>query len=170
MKKLILFLFLGLIFAPFLTMAQDEVKRPKNIGVGDYDSFKNSSFDIKDESASLKDNVGQIDKEVKSYSGIMNTIGIEKLKANLKALKDSKDAVKKLTAKISELDDQGKALLEGVKNVQPRTKSPAAGKNTKASVKGLTIAKDDLKGVSSILEEDIKLISDELKARGEPIE
>ena len=171
MKKYVLFLFVLIMIIPFASIAQDDdVKRPKNIGVGDYDVFKNNSFDIKDESSSLYTSVSQLDKEIKNYSGIINTIGIEKLKTNLKALRESKDAVKVLTAKISDLDTQAKSLLEGAKKVKPVTKSPQATKNTNKSIKGLKLAKNDLSAVSNLLEEDIKLITDELKERGEPIE
>jgi vacuolar-type H+-ATPase subunit I/STV1 len=171
MKNLSLYLFGALIMFPVLTMAQDkEVKRPDNIGVSDYDSFKNTSFDIKDESTTLKDNVMVIDKEVKEYAGIINTIGVDKLRNNLKALKESSDAVKKLNVRIGELKEQGQTLVEGAKNVKPRTKSPKAASNTKKSIKGLDLAKGDLSSIAGLLEEDIKLITDELKARGEPIE
>ena len=63
-----------------------------------------------------------------------------------------------------------KIVLENAKNIKPRTKSPAATNNTKKSTKGLSIAKDNIKGVTGLLETDIKLITDELKSRGEPIE
>ena len=161
-----------LIFAlsPFVLSAQDDLERPKNIGVSDFDNFKNSSFDIKDESATLKESVTQIDNEIKNYSGVMNTISVEKIKTNLKALKDSKEAVATLTNRISSLDEKSKALLENAKNLKPKTKSIGATKNTNKSVKGLGIAKEDLKGVTDLLEADIKLLKDELTSRGEPIE
>lgn len=173
MKKSILFvMFTCIFFLPGIMLAQDkeDVERPKDIGVSDFDNFKNTSFDIKDESATLKESVTHIDKEIKNYSGIINTIGVQKLKDDVKALYESQDAVKKLNEKIGKLDDQSKALLENAKNVSPKTKSLSATKNTDKSTKGLAIAKDDLKAVTNLLETDIKLINDELKARGEPIE
>ena len=65
-------LFLSLIFAGSL-QAQDDKKppkRPDNISVSDYDSFKNSSFDIMDNAIKLKLNFTTIDNEVKKYSGV----------------------------------------------------------------------------------------------------
>ncbi len=170
MKKLITFIFIGALMIPMALVAQDDVQRPKNMGNSDFDNFKNSAFDIKDESQSLKEGVTQIDNEVKNYSGVINTIGVDKLKNNLAALKESKEAVKTLNERIGVLDDQGKSMLDNAKTVKPKMKSISATKNTNQSIKGLNIAKGNLKDVGSILDEDIKLITDELKARGEPIE
>ena len=168
MKKLVsVFILLGLFTSSLVVNAQD---RPKNIGVSDFDNFKNSSFDVQEESASLKEDVTQIDNEIKQYSGVMNTIGVAKIKEDLKALKGSQKAVKVLSDKIGDLTPQGKTLLENAKDVKPKMKSVSATKNTNKSGKGLDIAKDDLKSVSGLLEADIKLLTEELKARGEPIE
>ena len=82
MKNLTILLIFGIIITPIILMGQDEIKRPKNIGVSDFDSFKNTSFDIREESATLSENVGVIDNEIKNYAGIINTIGVEKLKTN----------------------------------------------------------------------------------------
>lgn len=167
MKNLMTFFVLSIMLLPAVIQAQD---RPKNIGVSDIDTFKNNSFDIKDESATLKESVTTIDNEIKGYSGIMNTIGVDKLRNNLKALTEGKSSIKVLTEKIAGLNKDSKAVLETAKNVKPKFKSISATKNTNASVKGLGVAQDDLKTVGEILDTDIKLIKDELKARGEPIE
>ncbi len=164
------YLLIALLLLPMVMLAQNDVKRPKNIGNSDFDTFKNNSFDVKDESATLKENVTHIDKEIKTYSGIMNTIGVDKLKKNYKALKESQSAVKNLLAKLAELDEDGKRLAENAKNVKPKMKSISATNNTNKSLKGLKIAKTDLDEVKGLLETDIKLISEELKSRGEPIE
>ena len=169
MKKLIMLLAIGTFLSPAFMNAQD-VQRPKNMGNSDFDNFKNSSFDIKEESASLKKDVTQIDDEVKGYSGIINTIGVDKLRTNLAALRGSKESVSALNEKIGVLDEQGKTLLDNAKSVKPKMKSISATKNTNQSVKGLGLAKDDLKAVGGMLDADIKLITDELKSRGEPIE
>jgi len=170
MKNLLMLLVLGMIVMPMSIQAQDDVKRPKNIGVSDFDNFKNSSFDVREESASLNENVGKIDSEVKNYSGVMNTIGVGKLKENLATLKESNKALKVLNDKIGDLDNDGKTLLENAKKVKPKMKSVNATKNTNQSIKGLGLAKTDLKSVSALLKDNIKLISDELKSRGEIIE
>jgi vacuolar-type H+-ATPase subunit I/STV1 len=169
MKQLITMVLLGAFLIPLSMYAQD-VQRPKNVGISEFDNFKNSSFDIKEESASLKADVKQIDDEVKGYSGVINTVGVDKLRTNLAALKGSKESVSKLNEKLGVLDEQGKTLVQKAKSVKPKMKSVGATKNTNSSVKGLNLAKDDLKAVGEMLDTDIKLITDELKARGEPIE
>ena len=95
-KSLVLLILLGIFIFPGVMNAQDkeDVKRPKNIEVSDFDSFKNSSFDVKDESASLKKDVTHIDNEIKTYSGVINTIGVQKLKENFKALQGIQKAIK----------------------------------------------------------------------------
>ena len=175
MKKSFVFYILLSVFVSLgILQAQDkekkEVKRPKNIGVADYDNFKNNSFDILDESNSLQENVTHIDNEIKGYSGLINTIGVEKIKKNLAALKDSKSAAETLLKKIGELAETGKELLTNVKSVTPKTKSLSASKNTKSSISVLDTSKANVKGLSELLVADIKLITDELKSRGEVIE
>ena len=67
MKKIFsLLTLLSILFATVILYAQEteDVERPKDIGVSDFDNFKNTSFDIKDESASLKESVIHIDKEI----------------------------------------------------------------------------------------------------------
>lgn len=169
MKKLNTLLIL-VFLCPVFVMAQDDIKRPKNVGISDFDNFKNSSFDVREESGSLNEDVTKLDGEIKNYSGVMNTIGVAKLKEDLAALKGSKDAVAKLNDKIGDLDNEGKTLVQNAKQVKPKLKSVSATKNTNKSIKGLGLAKNDLTSVSSLLETDIKLLSDELKTRGEIIE
>jgi len=132
MNKLSIFLF-ACIAMPLMIMAQDDVSRPKNVGISDFDDFKNSSFDVREESASLNDNVSQLDSEIKNYSGVINTIGVDKLKKDLAALKGSKDAVKVLNDKIGDLDNDGKKMAENAKKVTPKMKSVSATKNTNQS-------------------------------------
>lgn len=175
MKKSFVFYILLSVFVSLgILQAQDEekkeVKRPKNIGVADYDNFKNNSFDILDESNSLQENVTHIDNEIKGYSGLINTIGVDKLKKNLAALKDTKSATETLLKKIGELAETGKELLTNVKSVSPKTKSLSASKNTKSSISVLDTSKGNVKSLSELLVADIKLITDELKSRGEVIE
>ena len=175
MKKSFVFYILLSVFASLgILQAQDEekkeVKRPKNIGVADYDNFKNNSFDVLDESKSLLENVTHIDNEIKGYSGIMNTIGVEKLKKNLTALTESKSSVEILLKKIGELAETGQGLLTNVKSVSPKTKSLSASKNTKTSISGLDTSKGNLTDLSNLLVADITLVTDALKSKGEIIE
>jgi len=165
-----IFMLLGFIFFSYVLIAQESVDRPKDVGVSDYDNFKNSSFDVQDESASLKENVTQIDNEIKQYSGVMNTLSVSKIRENLTALKESKQAVKVLSDKLADLSPQGKTLVENAKNVTPKMKSVSASKNTNKSMKALDLSKNDLKSVGEMLEADISLLTEELKSRGEPVE
>jgi hypothetical protein len=174
MKKFIkTVLILCLSVFAYVGYAQEEAKapeRPSDVGVSDFDSFKNTSFDIVTASENLKKNVGQIDKEVKTYSGVMNTIAADKLRGNLTALRGLNKETETLKLKIGELDNQGKELLGNAKTVTPKMKSIEATSLTKKSVKGLDFAKGNINNITTLLQTDMKLLTDELKARGEPIE
>lgn len=166
-------LILAAIVLPGLVLGQDAEKtpkRPENIGVSDFDSFKNNSFDILDESTNLKTDATRIDTDVKSYSAGLASVSVEKLKADYKALRDIGKSSKELTARIGTLDDQGKQLLESAKSVKPMTKSPAATNNTNKSVKGLDTSKKNLEVVASLVQTNTALLADELKKRGEAVE
>jgi hypothetical protein len=173
MKKFIYFLFvLAVVAAPQFTQAQDDKtpKRPENIDVSDFDSFKNSSFDILDESAKLKTDANKVDTDVKAYATSLSNASLDKLKNDYAALRGISKSSKELTAKIGELDTQGKSLLSSAKNVNPRTKSPAATKLTNNSIKGLDASKKNLEVVGSLVSTNSKLLADELKKRGETVE
>jgi len=168
-KAAIIFSLMLMMLAPAFVFGQD-MNRPKDMGNSDFDDFKNSSFDIYDESFKLKQNVDHINKEVTEYSGIINTVGIDKLKNHYKALTETHSAIQELSQNIGELDEQSADMVSNAKDVSPKMKSLTATKNTNNSVKALGVAKDNLNAVRSTVESDIKLIKDELSARGEPIE
>jgi hypothetical protein len=162
--------------APCSLVAQDAAKkdeapkRPENIGVSDFDVFKNNSFDILDESAKLKTDATKLDTDVKGYAGGLSGVSLDKLKTDWKALRGIRKSSKELSTRIGSLQDQGKQMLSSAKNVKPMTKSPAATKNTNTSIKGLDASKKNLDGVTALLETNTKLLTDELKKRGETVE
>lgn len=173
MKKFIYFLFvLAVVAAPQFTQAQDDKapKRPENIGVSDFDTFKNSSFDILDESTKLKTDATKVDTDVKAYAATISNANLEKLKGDYAALRGISKSSKELSAKIGDLDTKGKALLSSARDVSPRTKSPAATKNTNSSIKGLDASKKNLSAVGTLVSTNSKLLADELKKRGETVE
>lgn len=171
MKKYFYLLVALVALFPVTVSAQEEApKRPENIGVSDFDSFKNNSFDILDESASLKKDATRIDGEVKNYAATMSSVTLDKLKTDYKALKGIAESSKALTTKIGDLDNQGKDMLANAKNVTPKLKSPQATKNTNSSIKGLDASKKNLDAVSTLVQNNTKLLAEELKKRGEVVE
>lgn len=168
MKTLNLVALLTLVLT-FSIHAQD-IEEPKDIGVAEYDDFKNSSFDIMKESATLNKSATTIDNEVKSYSGVMNTISIDKLKQNYKALKEGTEAVGTLSEELAELNGKSQDVLSSAKNIKPKMKSVGAVKNTNKSIQALDASKADLSATKELLSNNMKLIGDELKSRGEMIE
>lgn len=173
MKKFIYFLFvLAVVAAPQFIQAQDDKapKRPENIDVSDFDAFKNNSFDILDESVKLKTDATKVDTDIKAYAATISNANLEKLKEDYASLRRIGKSSKELSAKIGELDTQGKALLSSAKSVSPRTKSPLATKNTNSSIKGLDASKKNLEVVGGLVSANSKLLADELKRRGETVE
>src|SRR5690349_3074984 len=110
-------------------------KRPENIGVGDFDSFKNSAFDSQDQSLKLKENTEKIDKEIKGYSGVLSTISGPKLRDDFNALMAINKSQKELRQQLGALDEKGKAMVSSAKDVTPKLKAPAATNNTNKSIK-----------------------------------
>ncbi|MFZ2907353.1 MAG: hypothetical protein WAZ98_14210 [Cyclobacteriaceae bacterium] len=165
------FLFLAFVL-PAVLFAQDDKtpKRPENMGVSDFDTFKNNSFDILDESAKLKTDATRLDTDVKSYAAGLASVSVEKLKADFKAFRGIGKSTNELTGRIEDLREQSKALLESAKSLKPMTKSPQATGNTNKSVKGLDASKKNLDTVATLVTDNTKLLSEELKRRGESVE
>lgn len=164
---IILFVFAG----PLSLIAQEEApKRPENMGVSDFDTFKNNSFDILDESAKLKTDATKLDTDVKGYAAGMAGVSLDKLKSDLKAVRGIGKSSKELSTRIGALKDQSKQMLASAKSVKPMTKSPQATNNTNKSVKGLDASKKNLEQVTALVDANTKLLTDEIKRRGETVE
>jgi hypothetical protein len=168
-KKTSLFLSLFLLVV-VPALAQDPVKRPDNVGVSDFDSFKNTAFDSQDESIKLNADTKKIDSEIKGYAGALSAVSVPKLKEDLAALRGINKSQKALREKLGTLDEKGKTLLGSAKDVTPKLKSLPASNNTKKSISALEAARKNLDGVSGLLADNSKLLIGELKARGETVE
>jgi hypothetical protein len=119
MKNLLMLLVLAL---PCLVCAQDDLKKPKDIGISEFDEFKNNSFAIYKKSNDFKK---MVDEEQKFTP--------EDVKA-VNALKDDLIA----------LQEKSEALVKKAKDVKPMTKAPAATKNTQAAGKALKRTSENL--------------------------
>ena len=170
MKK-ILFLILSIGILSISTFAQDKAPtRPADIGESEFDNFKNSSFNVLEESTKLDANLKHIDKEIKEYSGVMSTVSTDKIKGHYKALTGVRGEVEIINSNIAELDEKGKDMVANASKVTPKMKSIKATTNTKKAVEGLDVSKNNMKSITQMLQDDMKLLGDELKSRGEPIE
>lgn len=170
MKKYFFLLLTWVFFVPAFAQDDKAPKRPDNIGVSNFDTFKNTAFDILDESTKLKTDATRIDSEVKNYAAALSGVTLDRLKTDFKALKGIGESSKALTAKIGDLDNQAKELLESAKNVSPKIKSPQATSNTNKSIKGLDSSKKNLESVATLVQDNTKLLAEELKKRGEVVE
>lgn len=170
MKKFVYFiLFLFAAVVSQSVLAQDDApKRPENIGISDFDSFKNNSFDILDESTKLKKDATRIDGEIKG--GALAGVSVDKIKQDYKALKGISTSSQALSEKIGQLNDQSKQMLENAKNVNPKLKAPAATNSTNKSIKGLDSARKNLDATSDLVKNNMALLAGELKSRGESFE
>ncbi|MFZ1806079.1 MAG: hypothetical protein WAU36_02600 [Cyclobacteriaceae bacterium] len=170
MKKL-LFLILSASVLSISTFAQDKgPARPADIGESEFDNFKNSSFNVLEESNKLDANLKHIDSEIKEYSGVMSTVSTDKIKGHYKALTGVKSEVETINSNIAELDNKGKDMVANASKVTPKMKSIKATANTKKAVEGLDVSKNNMKSITQMLQDDLKLLGGELESRGEPIE
>jgi len=153
----------------FSTYAQD-VQKPKNINISEFDDFKNASFGVQEDSGTLLESITTVESEIQNYSGVMNTMGIEKLRNNYKALKDGVTSSADLSKRLTELTGQSSALMKKAKSAKPMTKRPAAAKNTQQSMKALDVGKGNLTQIQEKLSTNIGLLATEMTSRGELIE
>lgn len=170
MKKITVILLALFCLVSIQILAQDPVKRPENMGVSDFDTFKNTSFDSQDESIDLNKSANKLDQEIKGYAGVLSTISGPKLKEDLEALRVIHKSQKALREKLGTLDEQGKALVNKAKDVTPKLKVPQATGNTNKSIKALEATRKNLDGVSGLVSSNSKLLIDELKKRGETVQ
>ncbi len=170
MKKIIhtlIFVAAGLLMA----VAQEQPpKRPDNIGISDFDSFKNNAFDILDESIRLMTDASRIEQEIKNAGSVLTHLSVDKIRQDIRALRGIRQSSENLSQKIAQLDEEGKTLLSNAKNVNPRLKAPAATSNTNRSLQGLDHARKNLQATADLVENNTKKLIDELKSRGEEIE
>jgi len=159
-----------LLFVSLVATSFGQEKRPDNIGVGNYDEFKNNSFDINGQSHKANQDLLTLDKEIKGYAGIINTLDAQKLTKDYNAILGLNKFSKEIAGKISQLDDQGKQMIDGAKDVSPKMKSISAANNTNKSIKALEASRKNLTSMSVLLKEDANLLLTELKKRGEPVE
>jgi len=99
----------------FYVMAGKDLKRPKDIQVEKFDTFKNKSFDTYEKTKDLKAVVDD-DKELSAEQ----VAGLATMKKDIEAL------IKK-----------GEQILKEAKDIKPKTKSLKAITNTKKSIEAL---------------------------------
>ena len=127
MKKLILLIAVAMFSAPLLLSAQDEeLEKPKDVGVAEFDEFKNTSFSIYKNSLKFKTMAENGDKFTK----------------------DDVNDVTKLQDDLTKLQEKTEAMLKNAGNVKPMTKAPKVTKIVKASAKALKVSAENLKYIS----------------------
>ncbi len=126
MKKILLIFVLGFLFSPSTLLAQDEeLKKPKDAGITEFDEFKNNAFGMYKNSLKFKTMVENGEKFTT----------------------DDVKAVDKLQKELSEMSEKTEQMVKKAKSAKPMTKAPKAGKNTQAAGKALKVGGDNLKYV-----------------------
>ncbi len=141
-----------------------DMKRPANIGVSDFDNFKNSCFDIYFNSHKLDKELKDIETNLTKYAADKSNIDFNSLREDIKSLKAINESTKELTAELKALDDKSETMAKNAKNIKPKTKAPKAVKNTNSSIKALNDAKSTLKSVgenqTTLLKQATELLGD----------
>lgn len=160
-----------LMFTAGALYAQDTPpKPPGDMGVDQFDAFKNNSFNIMNESIKTDKDITTLDNQVKSYSGSITNTSIDNLRADYKAVLDLSKVKKNLVDKIGQLDNQGKEVITAAKSFTPKLKSVTAVNNTNKAVQALDFSRKKLTNSGALLKADADLLTKELKARGEKVE
>ncbi|MCK5538033.1 MAG: hypothetical protein KAI79_14505, partial [Bacteroidales bacterium] len=144
--------------------------KPKDIGLSEFDAFKNNSFTIYSKTKRIEADAKLLDKDIKAYSADLEKVSIEKLKKDYKAVKSLQKQIPTLDDKIEKVYPQSEALLKKAKNVTPKQKSLGAVGNTNKSVKALNESKQNMKDITALLKEDNQILLNALKDRGEEVE
>ena len=141
-----------------------DMKRPANIGVADFDNFKNACFDIYFNSHKLDKNLQDIETNLTKYAADKDNIDFNSLREDIKSLNAIGKSSKELTAQLKTLDDKSESMVKNAKNIKPKTKAPKAVKNTNNAIKALNDAKSTLKTVGenqvTLLKQATELLGD----------
>jgi hypothetical protein len=122
-----------------------DLERPDNIGDGDFDNFKNSSFDVYYNVGKLDVNLQKVETNLVAYQKDTKNIDFNSLKSDIKSLNEINQAMPALQSEITSLKGKSEAMVKGAKDFSPKLKAPKAVKNTDKSVKALDAANDRLK-------------------------
>lgn len=114
-----------------------DLERPDNIGVSDFDNFKNSSFDVYYNVGKLDVNLAKVEENLIVYKKDKANMDVNSLKSDVKSLNEINEAFPKLQGELKQLKGQGETMVKNAKNVKPKMKAPKAAKNTKKSVTAL---------------------------------
>jgi prefoldin subunit 5 len=121
-----------------------ELKRPANMGDSEYDSFKNSSFDVYFNTCKLDANLKKIEGNLVGYQQDKDNIDFKSLRSDIKALREINEAIPDLKNELKGLKGKSENLAKNAKNVKPKMKAPKAVKNTKKSIEALDKAKEKM--------------------------
>lgn len=130
MKKVLVMLLMGALMAPMTLSAQDDLARPKNSGVKEFDEFKNNAFNIYEGSVKFR----------------------AKVEGEEELAPEDLEAMDKLRMELKKLDDTSQEMVSKAGKLKS-LKAPKAVKNTKTSVKALAMAKENFQFIDDSSED-----------------
>lgn len=161
MKKILVFAVVFLI-SGFMAInsqtLQEKAKaliKPADIGVADYDAFKNSSFSLKDEVLKTDKSYDQLSKEVVKYAKGGKKLTYKNVSSDLNKVKNIKTTVKALNDRVGSLAETGKKLSTGAAGVKPGNKVQQATTNTNTSLQAVDLSREILKGLTKKVDADM---------------
>ena len=138
--------------------ARDEakkLKRPKDCGISDYDSFKNSSFKLLAEVLKTDVNYEQVKTDINGYLTGDQKPTVDGINADMKRLTAILKSIKVMDDRVANLTKDGNDLLKNAKSVKPVTKAKPASSNTKNSLKAVVASKDLMKELTTSVTGDV---------------
>lgn len=167
MKKLsILFTFIFVLttaFSQSVVEDAEKLKKPVDCGVDQYDAFKNSAFDLKDDLMKSTKNHAQLSEDIEKYETgerEKNTINLAGDMAKMRQLKNS---MGDFDDRVNTLATDGKNLAENVTKVRPVTRVKQATDNTKTSMRAVDLSRELLKELKVNVDKDLEKLEKYMK-------
>lgn len=167
MKTLgMLFTFLFFITTAFSQGIVDDaekLKKPVDCGVGQYDAFKNSSFDLKDDLLKSTKNHAQLSEDIAKYDTGEREKNAINLGGDMAKMRQPKNSMGDFDERVNRLAGDGKTLAENVTSVRPVTKVKQATDNTKTSMRAVDLSRDLLKELKTNVDKDLEKLEKYMK-------
>lgn len=167
MKTLsMLFTFIFVLTAAFsqsVVEDAEKLKKPVDCGVGQYDAFKNSSFELKDDLLKSTKNHARLREDIAKYDTGEREKNAVNLGGDMAKMRQMKNSMGDFDERVNRLAGDGKTLAENVTGVRPVTKVKQATDNTKTSMRAVDLSRDLLKELKTNVDKDLEKLEKYMK-------
>jgi hypothetical protein len=141
----------------------EKLKKPVDCGVDQYDAFKNSAFDLKDDLLKSTKNHAQLSEDIAKYETGEKEKNAINLGGDLVKMRQLKNSMGDFDDRVSQLGNDGKSLAANVSKVRPITKVKQATDNTKTSTRAVDLSRELLKELKTNVDKDLEKLDKYMK-------